>query len=201
MQNDSAPRSGICKMVTAFRKRCTKWAPMRAFAVFLAETEPGAAGMFQAGRVGGNVIFLLAGMEDKLYICMAFHTEVRVEILRGMECWHNWKRRLLGVWFWVIQNFAAFDLYPAGKATVDVCVVCYILCHALHRCETGCEYGVHIGVGFCVARSGCSGQCEGLESRGEWLVQTPALFLYAFLHYYCTSFARLGEFGGWDVLS
>ena len=103
----------------------------------------------------------------KPYICTVFHTEACVGTFRGVVNRHNRKRRLLDVLSLAIQNFATFDLQPRDKATVDVCGVClYPTSCASSRWGVG-GYVIHIGVGFCVARSGYSGQCEGLESRDE----------------------------------
>ena len=51
----------------------------------------------------------------------------------------------------------------------------YILPQAFPR-KGACCFGIHIGVGFCVARSYCVGQCEGLYAWDERQVQIPALF-------------------------
>ena len=53
----------------------------------------------------------------------------------------------------------------------------YILPQAFPR-KGACCFGIHIGVGFCVARSYCVGQCEGLYAWDERQVQIPALFLF-----------------------
>ena len=87
---------------------------------------------------------------------------VRLRVVWEMD--YIKERRLLDVLSLAHQNFATFD-HRQCKATVDVYGIClYPSCTFFIRCR---KFFIHIGVGFCVARSGDGGQCEGLDVQDE----------------------------------
>ena len=78
-------------------------------------------------------------------------------------------KRLLDALFLTCRKLRNFQSQSKGKATVDALWVCIHLACGVSFLLIGHTMGevYHIGVGFCVARSDCDGQCEGLCAWDE----------------------------------